>query len=101
MVNKSRNSVIGRLTVQHYLEYYIYHIGMTVRLKVHRPIMNQDVVDNVDLSGCFNVSTHCLQNGDKAGSMLVTKYVVDNHERSFPSPSNATALIPDFRLFPH
>ena len=51
MVNKSRNSVIGRLTVQHYLEYYIYHIGMTVRLKVRRPIINQGAVGNVNLSG--------------------------------------------------
>ena len=32
VVNKSRNSVIGRLTVHHYLENYIYHFGMTVRL---------------------------------------------------------------------
>ena len=64
MVNKSRNSVIGRLTVQHYLEYYIYHIGMTVRLKVRRPIINQGVADNVDLSGRSNVKMRCLQNGD-------------------------------------
>ena len=32
VVNKSRNSVIGRLTVHHYLENYIYHFGMAVRL---------------------------------------------------------------------
>ena len=32
VVYKSRNSVIGRLTVHHYLEYYIYHFGMTVWL---------------------------------------------------------------------